>query len=76
MLQLSGLSRVGVEPLERRLLLAGTRFAVIGDFSAGAALQGVANEIDSWNPDFIATVGDNNYPDSNGVADIDVNIGQ
>lgn len=51
-------------------------FAVIGDFGlAGQPLLDVSNLIKSWNPDFIVTVGDNNYPD--GAADtIDDNIGQ
>jgi hypothetical protein len=44
-------------------------------FSAGAALTGVAAQIRSWNPDFIATVGDNNYPDGS-ASTIDANIGQ
>ncbi len=39
------------------------RFAVIGDFGkAGPAEEAVADLIASWNPDFILTVGDNNYP--------------
>ncbi len=52
------------------------RFAVIGDFgSAGTAEAGVAAEVISWAPDFIITVGDNNY--SVGAAStIDPNIGQ
>ena len=40
------------------------RFAVIGDFGdAGSHEEDVANLLDSWNVDFIITVGDNNYPD-------------
>ncbi|MCB0119599.1 MAG: metallophosphoesterase, partial [Anaerolineales bacterium] len=51
-------------------------FAVIGDFGlAGQPLLDVSNLIKSWSPDFIVTVGDNNYP--NGGADtIDDNVGQ
>lgn len=51
-------------------------FAVIGDYGiAGQPLLDVSNLIKSWNPDFIVTVGDNNYPD--GAAwTIDDNIGQ
>ena len=51
-------------------------FAVIGDFGlAGQPLLDISNLIKSWNPDFIVTVGDNNYP--NGAAStIDDNIGQ
>src|SRR3990172_1481546 len=52
------------------------RFAIIGDYgSAGLPEQDVANLVKSWNPDFVITTGDNNYPD--GAADtIDANIGQ
>lgn len=51
-------------------------FAVIGDYGeAGQASASVSALVKSWNPDFIITVGDNNYP--NGEADtIDANIGQ
>jgi hypothetical protein len=51
-------------------------FAIIGDFgSAGTPEADVANLVKSWNPDFIVTVGDNNYP-SGASATIDANIGQ
>lgn len=52
------------------------RFAVIGDFGSGDHNAGdVAALVKAWNPDFIVTVGDNNYPD--GAAEtIDENIGQ
>jgi tartrate-resistant acid phosphatase type 5 len=44
-------------------MLEGVRFAVIGDYGAGGqAEQDVANLVKSWKPDFILTVGDNNYP--------------
>ncbi len=51
-------------------------FAVIGDFGGnGQPEKDVADLVKSWNPDFIITVGDNNYPD--GAADtIDLTIGQ
>ncbi|MCC9078662.1 metallophosphoesterase [Litorilinea aerophila] len=52
------------------------RFAVIGDYgnhSANAAR--VAALVNSWEPDFIITTGDNNYPDGE-AATIDTNIGQ
>lgn len=51
-------------------------FAVIGDYGlAGQNEADVANLVKSWNPDFIVTVGDNNYND--GAAwSIDQNIGQ
>jgi len=52
------------------------KFAVIGDYGdAGSNELAVANLVKSWNPDFIITVGDNNY--ENGEAStIDQNIGQ
>ena len=51
-------------------------FAAIGDFDSGdQAEAAVANEVLSWKPDFIITLGDNTYPD--GAADhIDQAIGQ
>lgn len=51
-------------------------FAVIGDYGlAGQPAADVASLVKSWNPDFIVTTGDNNYPD--GIAEtIDQNIGQ
>jgi tartrate-resistant acid phosphatase type 5 len=57
------------------------RFAVIGDYGSGSPRErDVALMIESWNPHFIATVGDNNYGDSNyprGSAEtIDQNIGK
>lgn len=55
---------------------------VIGDFgvaalgaSAAAVELSVANLMKRWAPDFIVTVGDNNYPDG-ASATIDANIGQ
>ena len=39
-------------------------FAVIGDFGkAGEPALRVSQMVDSWNPDFIITLGDNNYED-------------
>jgi hypothetical protein len=53
-----------------------TVFAVIGDYgSASAAEQDVATLVASWNPEFILTTGDNNYPDGS-AATIDDNVGQ
>ena len=52
------------------------RFAVIGDFGlAGGGEWLVAQLVKSWAPDFILTVGDNNYP-SGAQSTIDKNIGQ
>lgn len=52
------------------------RFAVIGDLgSPGPISEEVANLVKGWEPDFIVTTGDNNFP--NGAAEtIDANIGQ
>lgn len=53
-----------------------TRFAVIGDFGqSGQYEEGVADLVKSWQPDFIITTGDNNYPDGSEQT-IDENIGQ
>ena len=50
-------------------------FAVIGDYgSAGQPEADVAALVKSWQPEFIVTVGDNNYPDGE-WATIDANIG-
>lgn len=50
--------------------------AVIGDFGwDGTNEARVATLVKSWNPEFILTVGDNNYP-SGAQATIDANIGK
>jgi len=50
-------------------------FAVIGDYGGGGRPEeNVANLVTSWEPDFIITVGDNNYPDGE-ASTIDWNIG-
>jgi len=52
------------------------RFAIIGDYGEGGdAERDVADLVKSWNPDFIITVGDNNYPDG-AYETIDQNIGK
>jgi len=52
------------------------KFAAIGDYGkAGHAELAVSNLVKSWNPDFIITLGDNNYPYGE-EATIDSNIGQ
>jgi hypothetical protein len=54
---------------------ATTRFAAIGDYGyAGPAEQAVADLVKSWRPEFIVTLGDNNYPRGSAET-IDVNIG-
>jgi tartrate-resistant acid phosphatase type 5 len=53
-----------------------TRFAVIGDYGLGTPYTGhVALMVQSWSPQFIATVGDNNYPEGSAET-IDDNIGR
>ncbi len=52
------------------------RFAAIGDFGeVGPDAQAVADLVKSWLPEFIITLGDNNYP-SGAASTIDANIGQ
>ncbi len=52
------------------------RFAVIGDYGTGEQPEAdVAALVKSWNPEFIITTGDNNYPDG-AASTIDQNIGQ
>src|SRR5688572_3139440 len=64
------------EQLEGRVMLAGVRFAVIGDYgSAGQPEADVAGMVKGWGADLIVTVGDNNYGE-NTAAVIDDNIGQ
>lgn len=53
-----------------------TRFAVIGDYGADSAAElGVSQLVHSWLPDFVVTVGDNNY-DTGSATTIDRNIGK
>ena len=55
---------------------ASVTFAVIGDFGSNDSNEAaVANLVKSWNPNFIVTVGDNNYPDGE-ASTIDANIGK
>lgn len=52
------------------------RFAVIGDYGSGNAnAADVAELVKGWDPAFILTTGDNNYP-SGAAATIDENVGQ
>ncbi len=56
-------------------------FAVIGDYGEACGNLGpaheeaVANLLKGWDPDYIITLGDNNYPDGTAFT-IDTNIGQ
>jgi len=52
------------------------RFAVIGDYGEGGQNEAdVASLVKSWYPEFILTVGDNNYP-SGAPETIDAHVGQ
>jgi hypothetical protein len=52
------------------------RFAVIGDYGADSDDEArVAQMVAGWNPDFVITTGDNNYP-SGAAETIDANIGK
>lgn len=62
---------------EPRQLAVLTRFAAVGDFWSGnPATQAVADLISGWNPDFVVTVGDNNYSNSGTTAAWDTAVGQ
>jgi hypothetical protein len=55
---------------------ANTRFAVIGDYGDDSPEEAaVARLVKGWRPQFIVTVGDNNYP-SGAAATIDRNVGK
>ncbi|MFN2516045.1 MAG: fibronectin type III domain-containing protein [Pyrinomonadaceae bacterium] len=55
---------------------AAITFAAIGDYGSNDANElDVAQLVKSWNPDFIITLGDNNYPDGE-TATIDASIGK
>src|SRR5437879_11980813 len=65
---------LSLELLEDRL--APAHFAVIGSYGlAGQPELNVAKLVSSWNPDFVLTAGNNNYP-SGAASTIDANIGQ
>ena len=52
-----------IDALEPRMLFASARFAVIGDFGAvSPEARDVADLVHRKDPQFILTVGDNNYP--------------
>lgn len=58
------------------LTVFGQNFAVIGDYGLdGENESKVANLVKGWNPDFIITTGDNNYP-YGATETIDQNIGK
>jgi len=52
------------------------RIAVIGDYGNGSSREArVAALVAGWDPDFVITTGDNNYPDG-ALATMDDNVGQ
>ncbi|MBI5034321.1 MAG: metallophosphoesterase [Chloroflexi bacterium] len=67
-------------PAVRATTTNSIRFAIIGDYGWDTVASdgneaAVAGQVKSWNPDFIITVGDNNYPDGKALT-IDANIGK
>jgi hypothetical protein len=54
---------------------ATTTFAVVGDYGNTTNATTVANRLKTFNPDFVATVGDNTYSTSNNTANWDAAIG-
>jgi hypothetical protein len=52
------------------------RFAVVGDYGIeGQPVAEVADQVKSWEPDLIVTVGDNNYP-AGSAETMEANLGQ
>ena len=65
-----------IEPLEDRLHFASTRFAVVGDYgTVSQDAEDVADLVLAKEPDFIVTVGDNNYPSGQRTT-LDENVGR
>ncbi|NPA92610.1 MAG: alkaline phosphatase [Chloroflexi bacterium] len=63
-------------PTPRTFQPPSVRFAIIGDYGqAGYTESRVARLVHSWEPDFILTVGDNNYPEGSAKT-IEANIFQ
>ena len=52
------------------------RFAAVGDYGDNSNTQAVADMIDSWNPDVVITLGDNNYSNNSSVYAWDDEVGQ
>lgn len=54
-----------------------TQFAIVGDFGLlGTPQEQVAALIDSWNPEFVITTGDNWYGSEITFADLDLKVGR
>jgi hypothetical protein len=52
------------------------RFAIVGDYGNDSQAEAeVAARVATWDPDFVITTGDNNYPDGS-AGTIDANIGK
>ena len=57
-------------------MLAANQWAIIGDYGTNSSGElAVANMVKSWDPAFIITTGDNNYP-KGAASTIDINIGK
>ncbi|MFV1993369.1 MAG: metallophosphoesterase [Acidiferrobacterales bacterium] len=74
---LAGCSIKSVPPADAICSSGGdVRFAVIGDYGSGSRHEwGVSELVKRWKPDFVTTVGDNNYPVGSPDT-IDANIGR
>jgi hypothetical protein len=72
----SASAEVEPPPHDARAPGATIRFAVIGDYGSGTRAEAeVAALVKGWNPDFLITLGDNNYPAGEATT-IDANIGR
>ncbi|MEZ4865121.1 MAG: metallophosphoesterase [Caldilineaceae bacterium] len=73
---LLGLNVIAAAANDTGATAATTHFAIIGDFGVDDSHEAaVATLVKSWNPDFIVTVGDNNYP-SGAASTMDRTIGK
>lgn len=54
----------------------GVRFAAVGDYDDDSNTQDVASLVAGWNPDFVITLGDNNYSNNNSISAWDDEVGQ
>jgi tartrate-resistant acid phosphatase type 5 len=74
--QLPTLARQQIEAPKAVGASSSIRFAVIGDYGLASQPESdVASLVSGWNPDFVITTGDNNYP-TGASSTIDQNIGQ
>jgi len=54
----------------------GVRFAAVGDYDDDSNTQDVASLVEGWNPDFVITLGDNNYSNNSSISAWDDEVGQ